>query len=273
MDKPWVRPTSSYSGAGARTALVARTGAALLLLATAAIHVDLYVTGYRSIPTIGPLFLLQGASCVLVGLLLLVSAAPVAAALAAGLAASTLGGYLLSRAVGLFGFHEVATTAGSLAGGLELAVVVLGGGLALYGLHRLTLPVVGGASAAVAVGAVLLSLAAMGGSAPRPASPTASSSATTKGGSAKAVHVVIASFAFHPSHLAVLPGEWIVVQNSDSVTHTFTAMPATSPAGTFNTGPIAPGGSASIVAPMTPGIYAFYCSIHPFMTGVVTVRR
>src|SRR6201999_2587847 len=30
-----------------------------LLIATAAIHLDLYVTGYRTIPTIGWLFLLQ----------------------------------------------------------------------------------------------------------------------------------------------------------------------------------------------------------------------
>ena len=30
-----------------------------LLIATAAIHLDLYLTGYRTIPTIGWLFLLQ----------------------------------------------------------------------------------------------------------------------------------------------------------------------------------------------------------------------
>ena len=32
---------------------------AALLIASGAIHLDLYVTGYNSIPTIGPLFLLQ----------------------------------------------------------------------------------------------------------------------------------------------------------------------------------------------------------------------
>ena len=36
-----------------------RVAGAGLLIATAAIHLDLYLTGYRSIPTIGWLFLLQ----------------------------------------------------------------------------------------------------------------------------------------------------------------------------------------------------------------------
>jgi hypothetical protein len=31
----------------------------VLLAVTGAIHLDLYLTGYRHIPTIGPLFLLQ----------------------------------------------------------------------------------------------------------------------------------------------------------------------------------------------------------------------
>jgi hypothetical protein len=40
------------------TALLRAAGAGLLI-ATAAIHLDLYLTGYRTIPTIGWLFLLQ----------------------------------------------------------------------------------------------------------------------------------------------------------------------------------------------------------------------
>src|ERR1700735_2828555 len=39
--------------------LVLRVVGAGLLIATAAIHLDLYLTGYRTIPTIGWLFLLQ----------------------------------------------------------------------------------------------------------------------------------------------------------------------------------------------------------------------
>ncbi len=39
--------------------LLLRVAGAGLLFATAAIHLDLYLTGYRTIQTIGPLFLFQ----------------------------------------------------------------------------------------------------------------------------------------------------------------------------------------------------------------------
>ena len=44
-----------------------------LLIATAAIHLDLYLTGYRTIPTIGWLFLLQVIAAFALGLAVLVS--------------------------------------------------------------------------------------------------------------------------------------------------------------------------------------------------------
>jgi hypothetical protein len=80
-----------------------------LLVATGAIHLDLYLTGYRSLPAIGWLFLLQ------------VIAAFGLAAAGAGFALATLGGYLLSVWVGLFGFKEIRTTAGIVAGVAEVA--------------------------------------------------------------------------------------------------------------------------------------------------------
>ncbi|HEV3292640.1 MAG TPA: hypothetical protein VG123_27010, partial [Streptosporangiaceae bacterium] len=46
-------------GLRARARLVLRLVGGGLLIATGAIHLDLYLTGYRSIPTIGWLFLLQ----------------------------------------------------------------------------------------------------------------------------------------------------------------------------------------------------------------------
>lgn len=119
------------------TWLLRLTGAGLLA-ASAAMHLDLYLTGFRTIPTIGPLFLLQ----VIVGfaLTLAILAAPFTpvtrrpavdatiAASGAGYAIATLGGYLLSLWVGLFGFHEIRSTAGTVAGILEIAAfgVLLG---------------------------------------------------------------------------------------------------------------------------------------------------
>jgi predicted lipoprotein with Yx(FWY)xxD motif len=98
-----------------------RVAGAGLLIATASIHLDLYVTGYRSIPVIGGLFLLQIIAAFLLGAAVLVTGSRVAAAAGAVFALATLGGYLLSVWVVLFGFKEVRTTAGIVAGVIEVA--------------------------------------------------------------------------------------------------------------------------------------------------------
>jgi len=92
-----------------------------LLVATGAIHLDLYLTGYRTIPTIGWLFLLQVISAFGLGAVILVSDNRLAAAAGAGFALATLGGYLLSLRIGLFGFREVRKTAGTVPAVIELA--------------------------------------------------------------------------------------------------------------------------------------------------------
>jgi predicted lipoprotein with Yx(FWY)xxD motif len=108
-----------------------------LLIATAAIHLDLYLTGYRAIPTIGWLFLLQVIAAFALGLAVLaipgrfVTVGRLAAAAGAGFALATLGGYLLSVWIGLFGFKEVRTTAGIAAGVVEVAAFVALAALAL----------------------------------------------------------------------------------------------------------------------------------------------
>jgi predicted lipoprotein with Yx(FWY)xxD motif len=98
-----------------------RISGALLLAVSAVIHLDLYLTGYRKIPTIGWLFLLQ----VIVGFVLtlaaLVTRSRLAAAASAALALSTLGAYLLAVWIGLFGFKEIRTRAGIAAGLIEVA--------------------------------------------------------------------------------------------------------------------------------------------------------
>jgi len=92
-----------------------------LLVATTAMHLDLYLTGYRTIPTIGWLFLLQVIAGFALAAAVLATGNQVVAALGAGFAVATLGGYLLSIWVGLFGFTEVRTTAGIVAGIIEVA--------------------------------------------------------------------------------------------------------------------------------------------------------
>src|SRR5579859_2588977 len=108
-------------------AVALRVSGAALLIATAAIHLDLYVTGYRTIPTIGWLFLLQVIAGFGLGVAVLatggrlVKGGWLAPAAGAGFALATLGGYLLSVWIGLFGFKEVRTTAGIAAGVVEVA--------------------------------------------------------------------------------------------------------------------------------------------------------
>ena len=104
----------------AMTAGLRVTGAGLLI-AAAAIHLDLYLTGYRSIPVIGGLFLLQVIVGFGVGAVVLVTGSRVAAAAGAVFALATLGGYLLSVWAGLFGFTEVRTMAGIAVGVIEVA--------------------------------------------------------------------------------------------------------------------------------------------------------
>jgi plastocyanin len=83
--------------------------------------------------------------------------------------------------------------------------------------------------------------------------------------------VIIRNFAFAPAHVTARPGERIKITNVDAIPHNFVATPDSNPQGVFNSGSINPNASASVAAPAEPGNYSFYCSFHPFMTGVLTV--
>ena len=108
-----------------------RLGAGAALGASAAIHIHLWDTGYRHIPTIGPLFLLQSVTGVV--LALAVFSAPGAWSGLAGLAGagfliSTAAGMVLSAEVGLFGFKDSYSAPWTKA---SLAVEVIGAVLGL----------------------------------------------------------------------------------------------------------------------------------------------
>jgi predicted lipoprotein with Yx(FWY)xxD motif len=72
---------------------------------------------------IGWLFLLQVIAAFGLAAAVLATGSRLAAAAGAGFALSTLGGYLLSVWIGLFGFKEVRTTAGIAAGALRTATI------------------------------------------------------------------------------------------------------------------------------------------------------
>jgi predicted lipoprotein with Yx(FWY)xxD motif len=170
--------------AGARLAL--RLAGGGLLIATGTIHLDLYLTGYRSIPTVGWLFLFQVITAFVLGGAVLASAARLAAAAGAVFSLATLGGYLLSLWIGLFGFKEVRTTAGIAAGVVEVAAFAALAGLAAMPAERgwvggrLWSGIVGASIATVSV----VALAVIGASV-----ATAGGPATTAPGALKAVRI------------------------------------------------------------------------------------
>jgi hypothetical protein len=78
----------------------------LLLLISALIHLHLLGGGYRHIPTIVPLFLLQGIAGIALAVVVIVSRQPLAMAGGALFALGTFGGLVLSIEIGLFGFKD-----------------------------------------------------------------------------------------------------------------------------------------------------------------------
>src|SRR5215469_5171233 len=98
-----------------------RVAGALLLVVSACIHLVLYLTGYRAIPTIGWLFLVQFLVAFVLAIGALVTHSRLVAVAGAAFALSTLGCYLLAVWIGLFGFKEIRTRAGIAAGLIEVA--------------------------------------------------------------------------------------------------------------------------------------------------------
>jgi plastocyanin len=106
----------------------------------------------------------------------------------------------------------------------------------------------------------LVALAGCGGSS---GSNGSGGGPTAKGGGGATI--TIQNFAFH-GDLTVAPSAKVTVRNQDTVAHTLTAKD-----GSFDTGSIAAGGSASFTAPSKPGKYPIGCTFHPNMAGTLVV--
>ena len=79
---------------------------AVLVAVSAVIHLHLWSTGYRHIPTIGPLFLLQGIAGLVAAAAVAVTRQRLVALLVGLFAVGTIGGLVASVEVGLFGFRD-----------------------------------------------------------------------------------------------------------------------------------------------------------------------
>ena len=83
-----------------------RVLAAVAVLVSAGVHLYLWDDGYKDVAGTGPAFLLNAAGGVFIAVLLLAWSHWIPAFLALGFGASTLGAFILSTTVGLFGLQE-----------------------------------------------------------------------------------------------------------------------------------------------------------------------
>jgi hypothetical protein len=100
-------PEGSIQRRAALTLLIA-AGAGLAVYSG---YIHLYLWGrqpypYSAIPTIGPLFLLQGIVAILIGVLVVVTRRFFAAALGAGLMVVSVAALVIDVEVGMFGFQD-----------------------------------------------------------------------------------------------------------------------------------------------------------------------
>jgi len=108
-----------------------------------------------------------------------------------------------------------------------------------------------------------------GGSSSAPSSSGGASSggSSSSGGAASGgTAVSIANFAFDPASLTVKVGDTVTWTNKDSVAHTVTADD-----GSFKSEQIQPGAAYKFTFAKA-GTFSYHCSIHPNMTGSITVQ-
>ena len=79
--------------------------------------------------------------------------------------------------------------------------------------------------------------------------------------------------AFDPDPLKAKVGDTILVVNKDTIPHTVTSGSNNKPDGNFDTSVILAGKSAEIkLDKVKAGEVDYFCSIHPYMTGKITVE-
>lgn len=107
-------------------ALAARVSGALLVLAAGAMHLWLYFDYFHRVHVIGVLFVVNAAVAIVIGVTLLLSPHPLAAAAGIAYAVATLGSFVLSVYRGLFGYVERLNGPWqAAAGGVELAAIAV----------------------------------------------------------------------------------------------------------------------------------------------------
>jgi plastocyanin len=79
--------------------------------------------------------------------------------------------------------------------------------------------------------------------------------------------VTVANFAFAPLSLSVQSGDIVTWTNRDDVSHTVSADNDAFDSGVFGKG------MTFQFAAGAPGTYTYFCRLHPFMKGTLTVTQ
>jgi len=108
--------------------MILRVITAAAVIVSAAVHFKLWlIDDFSSIPTIGPLFLLNAAGGLAIGVLVLVWRHWLPALAAIGFGASTLGAFIISATVGLLGLQESFRGTSELTAAAAELVAIFGG--------------------------------------------------------------------------------------------------------------------------------------------------
>jgi plastocyanin len=103
---------------------------------------------------------------------------------------------------------------------------------------------------------------------PKAPPTTRAAAPATQPATQAAVSVKIENFAFLPKELDVAVGTTVTWQNADDVPHTASSKDDPQ---VFDSGPLDTDDKFSFTF-SKPGKYAYYCKVHPHMTGVVVVK-
>jgi plastocyanin len=120
---------------------------------------------------------------------------------------------------------------------------------------------------------------AQGTNATNATNATSMANATSAAGGETTVVMPLGSSAatsgagYEPPEITVSPGATLMWDNKDNALHTATSGESPTPDGKFDSGIIgANQQSKPVTMPTEPGEYKYFCTLHPFLVGTVTVQ-
>ena len=109
---------------------------------------------------------------------------------------------------------------------------------------------------------------------------TGAANATSAGGGGETTVVMplgssaaTSGAGYEPPTVTVSPGSSVIWDNRDNALHTATSGESPTPDGKFDSGLIGANQlSKPVTMPSEPGEYKYFCTLHPFLVGTVTVQ-